>query len=95
MQLCCFLLDVGSVVTSRQRGRARDQHGLGSKPTRAILFPANNAMQGPYGPYKGCPYGTRTDLAAGAAVASHGLTARVSCSSNYYNYCGLNYCSFL
>ena len=27
--------------------------------------------------------GTRTDLAAGAAVVPHGFTARVSCSSNY------------
>ena len=39
--------------------------------------PANNAMQGPCGPCKGCPYGNRTDLAAGAVVAPHGLTARV------------------
>ena len=38
---------------------------------------ANNAMQGPPGSHKGCPYGTRTDLAAGAAVVPHGLTARV------------------
>ena len=40
-------------------------------------FPANNAMQGPCGPCKGCPYGTCTDLAVGAVVAPHGLTARV------------------
>ena len=39
--------------------------------------PANNAMQGPCGPCKGCPYRTRTDLAAGAVVDPHGLTARV------------------
>ena len=39
--------------------------------------PANNAMQGPRGSRKGCPYGTRTDLAAGAAVVPYGLTARV------------------
>ena len=45
--------------------------------------PVNNAMQGLCGVWKGCPYGTRTDLAAGAAVAPHGLTARVSCGSNY------------
>ena len=48
-----------------------------------MRFPANNAMQGLHGPGKGCPYGTRTDLAAGAAVAAHGFTARVSCGSNY------------
>ena len=46
-------------------------------------FPANNAMQGPRGPCKGCPYGNRTNLAAGAAVAPHGFTARVSCYLNY------------
>ena len=45
--------------------------------------PANNAMQGPCGNCKGCPYGNRTDLAAGAAVAPYGLTARVLCGSNY------------
>ena len=39
--------------------------------------PANNAMQGLCGPCEGCPYGYRTDLAAGAVVAPHGLTARV------------------
>ena len=46
-------------------------------------YPANNAMQGPCGPCKGFPYGNRTDLAAGAAVAPHGFIARVSCDSNY------------
>ena len=45
--------------------------------------PANNAMEVPCGPCKGCPYGNRTDLAAGAAVALHGFTARVSCGSNH------------
>ena len=40
-------------------------------------FPANNAMQGPCGSCKGCLYGTRTGLAAGAVVARHGLTSRV------------------
>ena len=45
--------------------------------------PANSAMQDSCGPCKGFPYGTRTDLAAGAAVAPHGLTARVLCCSNY------------
>ena len=39
--------------------------------------PANNAMQGPCGPCEGCAYGNRTDLAAGAVVAPHGLTARI------------------
>ena len=43
-----------------------------------VHYPANNAMQGPCGPCKGCPYGTRTDLAAGTTVAPLGLTARVS-----------------
>ena len=47
-------------------------------------FPANNAMQGLCEPCNGCPYGTRTDLAAGAAVAPHGFTARVSSGSNYH-----------
>ena len=45
--------------------------------------PANNAMQGQCGPCKGCPYGTRIDLAAGAAVAPHGFNTQVSCGSNY------------
>ena len=40
-------------------------------------FLANNAMQGLCDPCEGCPYGNRTDLAAGAVVAPHGLTARV------------------
>ena len=44
---------------------------------------ANNAIQGPCGPCKGCPYGTRPDLAASAGVAPDGCTARVSCGSNY------------
>ena len=54
-----------------------------SKIPEQISSPANNAMQGPCGPCKGCPYGNRTDLAAGAAVALHGFTARVSFGSNY------------
>ena len=39
--------------------------------------PANNSMQGPCGPCEGFPYSNLTDLAAGAVVAPHGLTARV------------------
>ena len=53
------------------------------EPAKIATNPAYNAMQAPYGPCKGCSYETRTNLAAGAAVAPHGLTARVSCSSNY------------
>ena len=48
-----------------------------------FVYPANNAMQGPCGLCKGCPYGNRTNLAARVAVAPHGFTARVSCDSNY------------
>ena len=48
---------------------------------------ANNAMQGTCGPCKGCPYGTRTDLAAGAAVAPHGLTAQVHVVQTIYVDC--------
>ena len=58
----------------------RDEVALQSVEDRN---PANNAMQGPCGPFKGCPYGIRIDLATGAAVAPHGFTARVSCGSNY------------
>ena len=46
-------------------------------------YPANNAIQGPCRPCKSFPYGTHTDLAAGAAVAPHGFTARVLCGSYY------------
>ena len=48
-----------------------------------VLFPANNAMQDPCGPCEGCPYGNRTDLAAAAVVAPHGLTARVESSFHF------------
>ena len=47
------------------------------RATDSAHVPANNAMQGPRGSCKGCPYGTRIDSAAGAVVAPHRLTARV------------------
>ena len=36
------------------------------------VYPANNAMQDPYGPCEGCPYRTRIDLVTGAVVPHMG-----------------------
>ena len=57
--------------------RPRRDKILRNRDDRRLWIPANNAMQGPCRPYEGCPYGTRTDLAAGAVVAQHELSAWV------------------
>ena len=75
-----------SFFDSHRKPQQKDQRAAGCRPL--AYTPANNAMQGPCGPCKGCPYGTHTDLAAGAAVARMGLphefhnfqTVYVNCS---------------
>ena len=68
---CCFISEASFEI----RVRVFVMASLISSSTSS--YPANNAMQGPCEPCEGCPYGNRTDLAAGAVVAPHGLTVRV------------------